>query len=150
MPIAEILAPTISDSFQKRLRNVDPNLKAVFNCETERFEIYRWSRGRFHWVIAVENNNESFRPLDARIFDRLQKMDIIAMWGSVANYERHMDEKQKKWQDGEQRRMDHELRYDIKADKHLWQTAAENAGRGLINSPPEIKDKKIISYSKEN
>lgn len=141
-----VLAPSISDSFKKRLNRFDSNLKTVFNCETERFEIHRWSGGRWHWVIAVENEDETFRPLDGRIFKKLYEMDIIARFGSIANYTKHLDDKQKKWQDGEKKKMDYEMREDIKADKSLWQKAAENAKSGLINPPPEERVKKIISY----
>ena len=150
MAIGMILAPSIPDSFQKRLRLFDRNLKAIFNCETERFEIWRYAEktGRWNWIIAVENDDESFRKLDERIFRKLFQMDIIARWGSIANYERHLDEKQKNWQNEKQKKMDYELKYDLKDDRKLWQMAAENARSGVFNNPPIQKDRKIISYQK--
>ena len=146
--IPKVLAPSVSDGFQERLKTFDSKLEVIFNCQRERWEIYRHSRGKVHWVIAVEGPNGEYRPLDERIFRQLYLNDIIARYGSIANYERHMDEKQKKWQENQQKTMDHELRWDIKNDRKLWQKAAENARSGLINSPPEEKEKKIISYSK--
>ena len=146
--IAIALAPSISKNFQKRLKAVDTNLKAVFNCRTERFEIFRWAKGRWHWILAVENENESFRPLDNRIFKKLKEMDIIANWGSVANYERHLDDKLNKWRDNQDKEMNYQLRCDLKDDRKLWQRAAENFRSGIVNDPPEERVKKVISYPK--
>ena len=147
MAIPKVLAPNVPKEFQDRLIDFDPCLQAVFNCQTERFEIYRHSKGKVHWIINVENDDGSFRPLDERIFNKLYEMDIIARYGSVANYEKYMDEKQRKWQKERQKEADHELRCDIKDDRKLWQRAAENFRSGIINSPPEEKERKIISYS---
>jgi hypothetical protein len=147
--IAKILAPSVPKHFSDRLKAFDKNLKAVFNCGTERWEIYRYSRGRWHWIIAVENDDESYRPLDERVFRKLYEIDIIARYGSVANYERHLDEKKKRWQDNEQKNMDYELRCDIKDDRKLWQRAAENFRSGKVNDPPEEKERKIFSYSNQ-
>lgn len=97
--------------------------------------------------MTIQNENETFRPLDCRTLRKLREIDIIAIYGSVANYERHLFEKQKKWQDGQQKTSDHELRCDIKDDRKLWQRAAENFRSGIVNSPPEEKERKVISYS---
>lgn len=140
--IATVLAPSVSDDFQKQLKQIDPYLKAAFNCQTERFEIYRWAKGGWHWIIAVENEDESFRPLDSRIFKKLHQMDIIKRWGSVANYEKHLDEKLKNWKDEKQAKMDYELRCDLKDDRKLWQRAAKNFRSGIVNDPPEQRAKK--------
>jgi len=148
MSIPKVLAPTISKEFQNRLRNFDPKLQAVFNCQTERFEIYRHSKGRCHWILEVSNEDESYRSLDNRVIKKLWRMDIIARYGSVANYEKHLDEKQKLWREKQDKKMNHELRYDIKDNKRLWQRAAENLRSGIINDPPEEKERKIISCSK--
>lgn len=150
MSIPKTLAPAVPQAFKRRLTRFDPKLMAGFNCITERWEIYRKDRsGNYQWVIAVENDDESYRPLDDRIFKRLYHMDIIARYGSVANYEKHMDEKQKKWRAEQDKKDDHELREEFKEDRFLWQRAAENAQSGLVNPPPEEKSKKVFSYSKE-
>jgi hypothetical protein len=146
--IQTILAPTVSKSFQKRLRNFDPNLRAIFNCETERFEILRWASNKWNWIIAVENDDNSFRPLDERIFKKLYEMDIIARYGSIANWEKHMDEMQAKWRKSEDDRDNHNLKCDLKDDRILWQRAEENFRSGIVNDLPEEKHKKIISYAK--
>lgn len=146
--ITSVLAPLVSKGFKKRLRNFDPMLRAVFNCESERWEILRFSSNRWHWVINVENEDGTFRSLDERIFKRLYEMDVINRYGSIANWERHMDEMQKKWKEGEDRKDDHELKCKIKDDRLLWQRAEENFRSGIVNSPPEEKERKIISYSK--
>ncbi len=140
-----ILAPSVPEGFEKRLYNFDPALKVMFNCDTERWELYRCVGGRMHWILAIENEDESYRPLDDRIFKKLYEMDIIARWGSIDNYDKHLDAKQKKWQDDRQKEMDHQFYSDIRADKHLWQKAAENARSGIINDPPEQKGRKVIS-----
>ena len=145
--IAKVLAPTVPSGFLKRLKSFDKNLNVAFNCQTERWEIYRYAKNKWHWIIAVENENESYRPLDERIFKKLYEMDIIARWGSVANYEKHLDEKLSKWRQGQDNEMNHQLRSDIKDDRKLWQRAVENMRSGIINNPPEEKDRKIISYS---
>ena len=147
--IPVVLAPSVPEGFQERLKRFDSNLKAIFNCETERFEILRYSRGRYHWIIAVENDDESFRPLDGRIFKKLYEMDVISRWGSIANYEKHLDEKQKKWQDNKQKEYDYELKCDIKSDRKLWQRAAENFRSGIVNELPEEKSRKMYSYQGE-
>jgi len=96
----------------------------------------------------VSNEDESYRSLDNRVIKKLWRMDIIARYGSVANYEKHLDEKQKLWREKQDKKMNHELRYDIKDNKRLWQRAAENLRSGIINDPPEEKERKIISCSK--
>ena len=146
--IATALAPSISSKFQKQLKKIDPYLRVSFNCATERFEIYRWSNGGWHWIIAVENADESFRPLDNRIFKKLHQMDIIKRWGSVANYEKHLDEKLQNWKDEKQAKMDYEIKCDLKNDRKLWQKAADNFRSGIVNDPPDKRNKKVISYSK--
>lgn len=146
--ITNVLAPSISKGFKKRLKNFDPNLKVVFNCETERFEILRYSSGRWHWVIAIENEDGSFRHLDERIFKRLYEMDIISRFGSIENWEKHMDEMQENWRKEQDKKNDHELKCKIKDDRKLWQRAEENFRSGIVNEPPEEKNRKIISYSK--
>lgn len=146
--LPKVLAPSIPEGFRKRLKDFDNKLEVAFNCQTERWELYRISRGKVHWVMAIEEEDGSYRPLDERVFKKLYEIDVIARYGSVANYEKYMDEKQKKWQDGEQKKADHELRYDIKDTWPQWQKAAEEARSGRINDPPEEKERKIISYSK--
>ncbi len=99
-------------------------------------------------MMAIEDKNESYRPLDERIFKKLHEMDIIKQWGSVANYTRHLDDKLNKWRDKEQKKMDYELKCDLKYDRKLWQKAADNFRSGIVNDPPEERVKKIISYPK--
>lgn len=146
--IPAILAPSVDTHFQSGLKLVDENLKAVFNCQRERFEIYRYSRGRFHHVMIVKNDDGSFRPLDNRTIRELREMDIIAKYGSIANFEASLAMKKKKYQQDIDKQMEHELKWDLKDDKRLWHEAAENASRGIINPLPQEKDKKIISYPK--
>lgn len=147
MAISKVLAPSVPNTIQEELKCYDSALKAIFNCRKERFEIYRFSRNKWHWVLTVENNDGTFRKLDSRILVQLHRMDIIERYGSIANYERHMDSKQKKWQDDQQKTIDHELRYDIKDNRKCWQAATENFRAGIINSSPEIKEKKAFSFS---
>lgn len=146
--IPKILSPSVPNGLLKRLKNFDSNLNVLFNCRTERFEIHRYSRGRWHWCVNVENDDESYRPLDERIFKKLYEIDIIARYGSIANYEKYLDDKQKRWQGNEQKKMDYELACDLKNDRKLWQRAANNFRSGIVNSPPEEKERKIFSYSK--
>lgn len=138
-----------SEDMRKRIKNVDRALDAVFNRVTGRWEIHRYSKGTWHWVHEIKNDDESYRPLDNRVLEQLWKMDIMERFGSIAHYERYMDEKQKQWQDNEQKVMDHELKWNIKNDRKLWQRAAENFRAGIVNDPPEVKEKKIFSYSNQ-
>ena len=148
MSIPNVLAPSASKKFKERLHNFDPKLSVSFNCERERWELYRYSKSRMHWVMAIEEEDGSYRKLDGRVFKQLYQNDLIARYGSIANWEKAQDEKQKKWQDGQQKTMDHELRSDIKDDWKLWQGAAENFQSGRVNSPPEERESKIISCPK--
>lgn len=148
MSIPKVLAPSVPNRFKRRLKAFDKYLEVVFNCQTERWELYRISKGKIHWVMAIENEDTSYRPLDERVFKQLYVNDILNRFGSIANYERHMDEKQKKWQQDRQKEMDYELSCDIKNDRKLWQRAAENVRSGIINTPPEEKGKKVFSYPK--
>ena len=143
-----VLAPSVPKDFIRKLKDVDENLTIVFNCITERWEVHRFSKGRWQWILAVEEEDGSYRKLDNRIFKKLTEMDIIAKWGSVANYERHLDEKQKKWQDNYQKDVDHELKYDIKDNNIQWQEAIDNFRSGKVNPAPMHSDKKITSYPK--
>ena len=138
-----------SGNFIKDMKLIDKDLHVVFNRLSGRWEIYRYSKGAYHWILEVENDDSSYRPLDNRTIQKLKEMDIIARWGSIASFERHLDEKQKKWQVDKQKEYDHELKYDLKDDRKLWQMAAENFRSGIINDPPtQKKDRKIISYQK--
>lgn len=139
----------VSEAFIKDMKLIDYNLRVVFNRLSRRWEVYRYSKGAYHWILEVQNDDGSYRPLDQRTIKKLREMDIICCWGSVANYERHLDEKQKKWQDNKQREYDYELKCDLRDDRKLWQMAAENFRSGIINNPPIQKDRKIMSYQKE-
>lgn len=131
--------------FVEELKLIDSNLDAVFNRISCRWEIYRLSNKGWQWILEIENDDNSYRPLDNRTLKKLREMDIISRWGSVDNFERHLDEKLKKWQEDRQKEIDHERKCDLKDDRHLWQRAIENAQRGILNGPPEEKiDKKVI------
>jgi hypothetical protein len=131
--IPTVLAPSLSKGFDEQLKLIDPKLHAAFNCEQERWQIFRWTkRGDNTWVMTVQNDNHSFRPLDGRTLKKLRNMDIIARWGSVANYEAHLDEKMSKYKSDMQKESDHEMKCNIKDDKVLWQRAIENAKSGRI------------------
>lgn len=136
------------EGFIQELHNLDRNLEAAFNRVSGRWEIYRLTRRGWDWILCVENEDESYRPLDMRTIKKLREIDIIARWGSVAAFERHLDEKQKKYQDNCQKEIDHDTKYDIKDNRKLWQEAAENFRRGIINSPPKVEGKKMISCPK--
>lgn len=137
-----------SESFMRDIKLIDRNLDVVFNRLSGRWEIYRYSRGTYHWILEVCNDDKTYRPLDNRTIKKLHEIDIIARWGSIANFERHFDEQQKKWQSDRQKEMDYELKCDLGDDRNLWQRAAENLRSGRINEPPIQKDRKVISYQK--
>lgn len=136
------------ESFIQELHNLDRNLEVTFNRVSGRWEIYRLTHRGWDWILCVEDENENYRPLDMRTINKLKEMDIIARWGSVAEFEKHLDEKQQKYKDDCQKQIDHETKCDIKDDRKLWQEAAENFRKGIINSPPKVKDRKIISCPK--
>lgn len=120
-------------NFIRDLKLIDRDLDAVFNQVSGKWEIYRKDRhNQLQWILQVENDDETFRPLDNRTIKKLQEMDIIRRFGSVAKYEEYLDEKQKKWKDGEQKKIDHELKCDLRDDKVLWQRAAENFCSGVM------------------
>ena len=140
---------TPTTGFVFDLKLIDKNLDVGFNRITGRWEIWRLGRKGWEWILQVENEDETYRPLDNRTLRKLREMDIISRWGSIDNYERHLDEKQKKWKEDRQKEYDHELRCDLKDDKILWRRAAENFRSGIVNDPPEQKkDKKAISFPK--
>lgn len=139
---------TPDECFVRQMRLIDNNLDVAFNRATGKWEIYRLTNKGYEWIHCVENEDESYRPLDNRTLAKLREMDIIARYGSVRDYERHMDDKQKEWQRKEQERIDHELKYDIKDNKLLWDSAKENAQYGRVNEQPVEQSKKIISYQK--
>ena len=145
-PLTDELKPC--KSFMEDMRMIDRNLHVVFNRLSRRWEIYRYSQGTYHWILEVCNDDKSYRPLDNRTIKKLYEIDIICRYGSIANFERHFDEQQKKWQSDRQKEMDYELKCDLKDDRYLWQRAAENVRSGIINDPPIQKDRKAISYQK--
>lgn len=123
-----------SESFLEDLKLIDTRLDVAFNRVSGKWEIYRKdNKGQWQWIYCVEDENEQYRPLDNRTLKKLQEMDIIRRFGSVQKYEEHLNEKQKKWKESEQRKIDHELKWDLKDDKVLWQSAAENFCAGRIN-----------------
>lgn len=143
------IEPSKPKSFCNDLRLIDKNLDVVFNRVSGRWEAWRLSQKGWEWILQIENDDETYRPLDNRTLKKLRDMDIIARWGSIENYENHLEEKQKKWKADQDKIDDHELKYDIKDNKVLWQRAIENAQSGIINDLPETKERKICSYSKE-
>lgn len=131
--IPTVLAPSLSRSFDEQMKAIDHRLHAAFNCDAERWQIFRYTeRGNETWIMTVKNDDDSFRPLDGRTIKKLRDMDIIARWGSVANYERHLDEKMGKYKSDMQKESDHEMKCNIKDNKVLWQRAIENARSGNI------------------
>jgi hypothetical protein len=114
------------------LRLIDNNLEAVFNRISGFWEIYRLSEKGWQWILQVEDSNGNYCPLDNRTLKKLREMDIISRHGSIDAFERHMDSKQDKYKVDEQKKMDHELKCDIKDDKVLWQRAMENFKSGVI------------------
>ncbi len=144
-----VLAPSVPKYYLDKVKLIDKNLDIAFNCDTERWDVYRLDKyGRQHWVLRWENEDGSFRQLDPRIFAKLREMDIISRYGSIANYENHLDSKLAKWKEGKDKEDNHELMCDIKDSRHLWQRAAENFRSGIVNDPPEQRDRKIISCPK--
>jgi len=121
-----------SKSFVRNLKAVDHKLDVVFNRVSGRWEIYRLSNGTYHWILEVANDDGSYRPLDTRTINKLYEMDVVARYGSVEAFERHLDDMQKKWRDSEDRRDEHELKWQIKDDRKLWQRAVENARSGKV------------------
>lgn len=142
------IEPSAPESFIAELHNLDRNLEVAFNRVSGRWEIYRLTNRGWDWILCVEDENENYRPLDMRTINKLREIDVIARYGSVAAFERHLDEKQKKYQDNCQKEINHETKCDIKNDRKLWQEAAENFRKGIINSPPKVNDRKIISCPK--
>ena len=142
------IEPSISESFITELHNLDRNLEVAFNRVSGRWEIWRLTRRGWDWILEVSNDDETYRPLDMRTIRKLREIDILARYSSVANFERHLDEKQKRYQENCQKEADHELEWDLKDNRKLWQEAAENFKRGIINSPPKVQDRKIISCPK--
>ncbi len=149
--ISVTLAPSVPRHYLDELKLIDRRLYLAFSCDNERWEVYRTdSKGQLHWVLRWENEDGSFRQLDPRLFTKLREIDIIARYGSVANYENYLDSKLAKWKDDKNKEDNHELECDLKSDRHLWQRAAENFRSGIVNDPPEQRDRKIISYPERN
>ena len=132
--IKERLYPSLEpeEGFVKDLKLIDNRLDVAYNRKSGRWEIYRLSNRGWQWILEVSEEDGSYRQLDSRTLNKLRQMDIIARFGSVANYERHLDEKLRKYKESEQRKNDHELKCDIKDDKKLWQRAAENLRSGIV------------------
>ena len=123
---------TATKSFISELKLIDNKLDVAFNRVSGRWEVYRLSNKGWQWILVVENEDESYRPLDNRVLKKLREIDIIARYGSVAGYERHLEEKLKKYKNSIQKDSDHELQCDIKDDKVLWHSAMENFKSGKI------------------
>jgi len=60
----------------RKLKAYDPQLFIMFNPATERFEIWRENPDEPSLVCVVENEDGSFRPLDARVLDEVAKRDV--------------------------------------------------------------------------
>jgi hypothetical protein len=136
------ICPKAETWFKHELKLIDERLDVAFNPKTARWEIHRLGSKGWEWILSVENDDESYRPLDRRTLIKLCEMDIISHWGSIENYEKHLEEKQDKWKKGQQKIIDHEFKWDLKDDKILWQRAIENAKSGIVNDLPEQKVRK--------
>lgn len=120
------------ESFIKKLKLLDKNLDVAFNRVTGFWEIYRLSEKGWQWILQVENDNGTYRPLDNRTLKKLWEMDVIARWGSIDNFEKQWDAKHAKWKSDKDKTDNHIMKTMIKEDRVLWQEAAENLRSGRL------------------
>ena len=139
-----------SNGFLTDLKLIDNALNVVFNRFSGRWEIYRCSRGIYHWILEVSEEDGSYRPLDNRIIKKLYEMDVLRKYGNAKRYDEYLQNKVNSWRKKKDEEDNEDIMSQLKDEKFLWQRAAENAQSGLVNDPPEQKSKKIISYSKED
>lgn len=59
----------------KRIQEIDPALRLVWNQTKERFEVWRKHPLGDQFIFRVENPDGSFRPLDGRVIERLHLID---------------------------------------------------------------------------
>jgi len=137
--IPQILSPKVPDWFKDELYIIDKNLTCLFNCRLERFKIYRRTKIGWDCILTIENDDGTFRPIDRRPLAKLREMDIVARWGSLAAYEKYLDDKLAEWKKQQNIKDDHEIKCDLKNDRHLWKEAAENFRSGRINDRPTRK-----------
>lgn len=77
-------------SFERLLRDTDPNLVAYFNPFKRRFVIDRNVEGQQATnVMIVQSEDGEFMPLTDNTIDRVRSMDAWSKFGSYEAFHRH-------------------------------------------------------------
>ncbi len=137
----------IDPSFSKDLRLISPYLKAVWNSLLDRYQIlYQDERlrqlGTVKIICTVEDDEGNFRPLDRRLIIWLSTnvcWDLLHQYPEPQDMYHHMKEKQMRAKKKTKENRTDYRKWWNKDHRTEWRAAFENARRGIMGRPEEIK-----------
>ncbi len=137
----------------REVQRIDPRLRIVLQyfpaTEECRWVIYREDKyGEYHHVFSVQNDDNSYRPLDQRVIFKLHDID---MW-NYRNTNDHWNKRIIEPMERQKNRIKSDL--DEKTDnvfnENKWgqELMVENIrnGKGPFSIPQRRKSRKIFSY----
>lgn len=135
----------------KMIHNYDPNLMVEWDRERCLWSMKRKSDdGRIFHLFFIQNDDGSFRPLDERVMQLLYETDIWRHFKDAKDYHQFIQEKNKKHELKEKNIREEYLKWWNKDHKTEWKEAIENAERGILSKPEEVKTKTYSIPKGEN
>lgn len=139
-------APSIESGFLDKLRNVSPRLYTKWERGLDRWVIwYKGKDGQDYRIWEVKNEDGSYRPLDDRTIELMQRADMSKQVGDPAYIASEQYRKRKQYieEAKEQSRLEAKYRGRQLGNKR-WVDAIDNAARG-ITKDSQLRQKKIFS-----
>lgn len=119
------------ETFIERLEGLDSRLFAQWNNKLCRWDIMRKNAGKVFHIMRVQNDNGSYRPLDARTITKLKIADACQR-GSVNDILRELDDNHERFQAS----VDREFASDVESiAKENWRHVM---GHPQVNVPVQI------------
>lgn len=105
--------PYLNPTVEADIKKYDPALRAKWNPTINRWELWRQSRGREHFIVRIQEKDNGYRPLDNRIMRYLINNDGWQYKNAQA-IAREMDEYDRKREEKEDREMKERLEWHAK------------------------------------
>lgn len=126
----------------KMIQNYDPHLVVEWDVDRCLWSLKRKSDdGRIFHLFFIQNDDGSFRPLDERVMELLYETDIWRHFKDAKDYHRFIQEKNKTHELKEKNLREEYLKWWNKENRSEWKDAIENAERGILSKPEDLKTK---------
>ena len=143
-------APFVSRSVKLTLAAIEKGVYPIWNRKLEKFQIF-WKDPQSRvtrYLLTVENEDGSFRPLDSRALLWVSQnigWDILHQYPTPAqSYRRMKDLKAEKYRQDKNKMEDKRI-YSKKHYRRDLKAALRNAQGGIFGPGPQLRKKKIFS-----